>query len=318
MQWNAALEQGFGKQQSLSATYIGSIGRNLIQTSDIFPTNTPFAEAILVGNTASSNYNALQVQFRRQAMTGLQLLASYTWSHSIDDGSAGSFGSASNTFVPGVSASQNRGPSDFDIRNTFTAGASYELPSPRSNRITTALFSGWSAQSLIQARSAPPVNISDSEFFTLLNGSTEVRPDIVPGAPQYLFGPAYPGGKAFNPAAFAPPPVDPSTGFPTRQGDLGRNALRAFGAFQWDFAIHRDFPIREFSKLQFRAEMFNILNHPNFAPPIGDIFNPQFGLSTQLLGQSLNNGNVAGGGGLSSIYQIGGPRSIQLALKLFF
>jgi hypothetical protein len=318
VQWNAALEQGFGKQQSLSATYIGSIGRNLIQTSDIFPTNAPFAEAILVGNPATSSYNALQLQFKRQATNGLQLLASYTWAHSIDDGSAGSFGSSSNTFVPGVAPNQNRGPSDFDIRNTFTAGATYDVPSPESNRWLKEVFGGWSTQGLIQVRSAPPVNVSDSEFYTLLNGVTDVRPDIVPGVSQYLIGGSYPGGTAFNPAAFTPPPVDPSTGLPIRQGDLGRNALRAFGAVQWDFGVHRDFPIRESLKLQFRAEMFNIVNHPNFAPPIGDIFNPQFGLSTQLLGQSLSNGNVAGGGGLNPLYQIGGPRSIQLALKLFF
>ena len=318
VEWNAALEQGLGKQQTLSATYVGSSGRRLIQTADIFPSNAPFAEAILVDNTASSSYNALQLQFKKQLTQGLQILASYTWSHSIDDGSAGSFGNTGNTLVPGLGASQNRGPSDFDIRHAFSGALSYELPAPRANALTKALFEGWSVQNLIQARSAPPVNISDSEFFTLLNGATAIRPDVVPGIPQYLSGKQYPGDKAFNPAAFTPPPVDPNTGLPVRQGDLGRNALRGFGAFQWDFAVHRDFPLHEAIKLQFRAEMFNVLNHPNFAQPIGDIFNPQFGVSTQMLGQSLSNGNVSGGGGLSPLYQLGGPRSIQLALKLFF
>jgi hypothetical protein len=103
---------------------------------------------------------------------------------------------------------------------------------------------------------------------------------------------------------------------------LGRNALRGFGVAQWDFSVHRDFPIYERLKLQFRAEMFNVLNHPNFAPPIGDLqspqsINPQFGVSTQTLGQYLGGANV-GGGGFNSLYQVGGPRSIQFALKLLF
>jgi hypothetical protein len=318
LEWNSALEQSFGRQQSLSVSYIGSIGRRLIQTSDVLSPNPSFAEAILVGNTATSNYNALQLQFKRQLARGLQALASYTWSHSIDDGSAGSFGNSANTLVPGISANQNRGPSDFDIRNAFSAALTYDLPAPRENGAAKAFLGGWSVQSIIRANSAPPVNVFDSEFFTLLNGVASIRPDIVPGVPRYLFGPSYPRGKAFNPAAFTPPPVDPATGNPIRQGDLGRNALRGFGASQWDFAIHRDFPLHESVKLQFRAEMFNVLNHPNFAQPIGDIFNPQFGVSTQMLGQSLSNGNVSGGGGLNPLYQFGGPRSIQLALKLFF
>ena len=128
-----------------------------------------------------------------------------------------------------------------------------------------------------------------------------------------------PGGKGLNPAAFTNTPVD-TNGIPLRQGTVGRNALRGFGAVQWDFALHREFPIHETLKLQFRAEMFNVLNHPNFGPPNGAFFTggyPGFGVATQTLGESLNGSNL-GGGGFSPLYQIGGPRSIQLALKMFF
>jgi hypothetical protein len=130
-------------------------------------------------------------------------------------------------------------------------------------------------------------------------------------------GQVCPGGKGFNPAAFTNPPVDPNTGLPLRQGNLPRNFLRGFGASQWDFAIHRDFPLREPVKLQFRAEMFNVLNHPNFAQPNNGFGFGGFGLSTETLNESLADGSV-GSGGFSPLYQIGGPRSIQLALKLQF
>jgi hypothetical protein len=139
----------------------------------------------------------------------------------------------------------------------------------------------------------------------------------VPGEPLYLYGPQYAGGKAFNPAAFTAPPLDPVTGLPLRDGDLRRNTLRGFGLAQWDFAIHRDIPIHEQLKLQFRAEMFNVLNHPNFGQPDGVLSDPQFGKSTETLGQYLEGGAL-GSGAFSPLYQVGGPRSIQLALKLMF
>jgi hypothetical protein len=316
LQWNVALEQALGREQTLSASYVGSTGRRLIQTTAISDPNPTFSLARLIGNTATSDYDALQLQFQRQLSHGLQGLASYSWSHSIDTASAGSYGNASNVLVPGISSNVNRGPSTFDVRNAVTAGFTYAIPGLRGNAFASAVLGGWSVQNVVQVRSAAPVDIFDSTFSQLLGGSAHVRPDIVPGKALYLYGSQYPGGKAINAGAFVDPPTD-GQGHPLRQGNLGRDALRAFGAAQWDWALHRDFPIHESVKLQFRAEMFNLLNHPNFGPPIADLSNKtQFGQSTQMLGRSLDQDT--GGGSFSSLYQIGGPRSIQLALKLLF
>jgi hypothetical protein len=100
------------------------------------------------------------------------------------------------------------------------------------------------------------------------------------------------------------------------QGDLGRNALRGFGAAEVDLTLRRQFKIRERLALQARADFFNIFNHPNFGPPINYLSSPLFGQSTQMLGASLGSGGQ--NGGLNPLYQIGGPRSVQLALKLLF
>lgn len=326
LQWNVAVEQGMGKQQSLSVSYIGAVGRRLLRTAQALsgPQGQPLPLELrvlqLVTNGATSDYDALQLQFQRRLSRGLQALATYSFAHSIDDASAGSAGSIANLLGGTLS---NRGSSDFDIRHAFSAGLTYDIPAPKINAFTNAIIRGWSLENVIQAHSAPPVTVDSYAFpngvFAFDNGGYFLYffPDVVPGKPLYLHGPQYPGGKAFNIAAFTSPPIDPATGLPLRNGNLGRNALRGFGLTQWDFAIHRDFPIHENMKLQFRAEMFNVLNHPNFGQPDGVLADPTFGVSQQLLGQYLSGGLV-GSGAFSPLYQVGGPRSIQLALKLQF
>ena len=100
------------------------------------------------------------------------------------------------------------------------------------------------------------------------------------------------------------------------QGDLGRNALRGFGASQVDFTLQTRFALSERFSLRASADMFNIFNHPNFGSPINYMTSPQFGFSTQTLNSYLGSGGQSRG--LNPLYQISGPRSVQLALKLQF
>jgi hypothetical protein len=130
------------------------------------------AGAQLVTNASTSNYNALQLQFQRRLSRGLQALASYTWSHSIDTASASSLGSVSNALVA-ANPNANGGPSDFDVRNAFSAGVTYDVPAPKINPFTNAILRGWSLQTVIQARSAAPVDVSDAVFFEFSGGIVE-------------------------------------------------------------------------------------------------------------------------------------------------
>jgi hypothetical protein len=97
---------------------------------------------------------------------------------------------------------------------------------------------------------------------------------------------------------------------------ISRNVLRGFGAWQADVGVQRQFQLSERLGLRFRAEFFNIFNHSNFGSPTNVLTSPLFGRSTQTLANSLGSGGA--NGGLNPLYQIGGPRSIQFALKLQF
>lgn len=317
LQWNISMEQGVGNSQAVSLSYVAAVGRRLISTEILLRPNPSFSGATqLASNGATSDYHSLQVQFQRRMTAGLQALASYTWSHSIDTGSSSAADTGNLVFRGGSEPNINRGPSDFDIRHAFSAAVTYDIPTPHLNAFTRAILWGWSLQNIIQARTAAPVVVFDPSF--LFAGTfAVVRPDVVPGAQLYLKDRSFAGGKRINPAALQLPPRDPVTGFVTRQGTLPRNALRGFGAAQWDFALRRQFNLTEQWRLQFRAEFFNLLNHPNFGNPEGSRASPLFGRSTQMLGRSLGGG-TSPGVGFTPLYQIGGPRSIQFALKLEF
>jgi hypothetical protein len=310
-EWNVALEQALGSSQSLSFTYIGAIGRKLLRVTNIVvdPTVNPnFPFISLTDNSATSDYHALQVKFQRRLSHGLQALASYTFSHSIDIASTDAFANYLNTSNFIADPRIDRGNSDFDIRHSFSAGITYTLPTPEWNKFAKASLGGWSVDAFVLARSAPPVNIVGTIYFGPGGTALYPRPNVVPGVPQVLYGSQYPGGKIFNSAAFAEPA-------PGTQGDFGRNVLRGFGATQADVAFQRQFQFTERLNLRFRAEFFNIFNHPNFGPPDGYLTDALFGHSTQTLASSLAG---QAGAGFNPLYQIGGPRSVQLALKLAF
>jgi carboxypeptidase family protein len=307
-QWNIALEQSLGRSQILSLTYVGAIGRDLLRVTQIANLTPNFPNISLTTGTATSDYHAVQAKFQRRLAQGFEALASYSFSHSIDSASTDAFATRLNT--PGSVANPNvdRGDSDFDIRDSFTAGLTYAIPRPGANKLANAVIGGWSVDTFVLARSAPPVDIVGA-LVQSTGISLYPRPNVVAGAPLVLYGSGYPGGKAFNKVAFATAPAG-------QQGDLGRNVLRGFGAAQADLGLQRVFRVTETIGLRLRGEFFNILNHPNFANPTNMLTNGLFGHSTQTLANGLGSGGA--NGGFNPLYQIGGPRSIQLALKLQF
>jgi hypothetical protein len=311
-EWNVAIEQGITRADAFTLTYVGAAGRKLMR-KDVYIAPGPnfTGEFDLLSNHGTSNYDALQAQYRHRLSHGLQALLSYAWGHSIDDVSSDV--NYQNVPLDQSPSSAERGPSDYDIRNTFSGAVSYDIPGPGSE-VLKQILANWSADSIVYARSAPTVNVVTGQnpyAGSVLSGQDSVqRPDVVPGVQFYLYPSGAPGGKVINPSAFKTPVPA------TAQGDLGRNALRGFGATQWDMTARRQFRFTDRVSLQARGDLFNILNHPNFGSPINYLSSPQFGQSIQMLSNYLGSGGQSGG--LNPLYQIGGPRSIQIALKLQF
>ncbi len=296
LQWNTSLEQALGKAQTLTISYVGSNGRRLIQTQTINSVGG-FGAIDFFPTGLTSNYQALQVKLQRSVVHGVQALASYTWSHSID------FGSTSSEFAA------TRGNSDFDVRNNFQGALSWDIPHSSANEFVSSVIDNWGLDGRLIARSSYPITlrgnfdinpVTGQSFYGGLNYNPEV--------PLYLRGCGsgplcFPGGRAVNPDAFSVP----------ASGDIGdapRNFVRGFDATQVNLAVRRDFSLFEKMTLQFRAEAFNILNHPNFGLVDPTYTDATFGQATQTLNQSL--------GTVSSLYQQGGNRSMQFALKLKF
>lgn len=292
-QWNVSLEQAMGGKQSLTLSYVGSNGRRLQrqQSYSVSAVNPEFGYVSFFPSGVTSSYNALQGKYQRFVERGLQVLASYTWSHSLD------FGSTS------ASLPLTRGNSDFDVRNNFQAGFTWDVPALGGSSPFAKVARGWSVDGRVIARTAFPITLQGNTLANAVSGFYSTNVDLVAGERIYLKGNSYPGGRVLNPKAFA---------LPTGQslGTAPRNFVRGFAANQLNLAAKRRFILVNELALEFRAEAFNVLNHPNFGYVDPMLTDATFGQATKMLNQSL--------GTTAAQYEQGGPRSMQFALRLAF
>ncbi len=314
--WNIFADQSFGSKQTITVGYAGAAGhglieQDLIQGGQLSPLNPNFDSVTYTSNAGYSNYNSLQIQVRRRQMRSLELLGGYTWAHSLDTLSKDSaFNLSTLELVP----SRNYGNSGFDIRHTGSFALDYQVPVFGTAGWMRKVLGGWGINTLLIARTALPVDVTvlqDTGF-----GFTAYRPNIVPGVPQRIPDNSAAGGTRLNLAAFSIPPIG--------EGNLRRNSIRGFALFQQDLSVRRNFVVTEKMLLQARIEAFNVFNHPNFASPssflgfaFSGAFFPQtnFGRSQSMFATGASDST---GGGFNPLYQVGGPRSLQLALKIEF
>jgi outer membrane receptor protein involved in Fe transport len=280
-------------------------------------------------SSASSTYHALQASLRVNNWHGLTSSANFVWSHSIDNASD------SEDFIPNAAQPNNsllaqleKGNSNFDIRRRFTWNFAYEFP--RFGGSASRLKNGWGFDGVLSLQDGQPFQLNYN-FEGDYSGSGEGfdRPDVVApiiygGSPfNFLNLAAFQVPCTFGNTTATTPSGDSNCGAGTRHfGNLGRNSLRGPSFQEFNFAVFKNTPITERLKLQFRAEFYNLPNHPNFSNP----FLPNF------ITDPANNGLAGNGRGIGFLPLIstgdvgignpflggGGPRGVQFAVKLTF
>ncbi|HEY6122682.1 MAG TPA: hypothetical protein VIV66_22195, partial [Pyrinomonadaceae bacterium] len=346
--YNVNVQRELFRNGVLEIGYVGSNGTKLFRYRDINQPvnpsvstarpfdNGPFAPSggtffyvNQLETTAHSNYNALQASFTMRARRGWTTMLNYTWSHSIDNASDGQ------DYVANATQPENsyrtdleKASSNFDTRHRFVWSFGYAIPNFAANH--PRIGKGWQINGIVTLRSGSPFHVN---LFDDYNGTGEFfpRPDLV--------GDPYAGtsgaDRFLNLSAFqvpctldtADPANDGSAAFclPGTQhfGSLGRNALIGPGYRNFDFSIFKMTPITDKVRLELRAEIFNIFNHPNLSSPLlpGFSADASFNGIDPLTGHGqgflpitvtpdVGIGNPFLGGG--------GPRNIQLAMRLLF
>jgi hypothetical protein len=306
LHWSASVQHAFGDREVVSVDYVGSAGRRLVRREMGGPGSSELVWLALATNHGSSDYHGLQVQYRRRLARSLQALASYTWSHSIDDSSTDSVIYWAGS---GLRQAGDRASSDFDVRQAFTAAFTYEIRPSREVPWLPRFLRDWAMDGIFRARTGFPINVLNAEYFRGVSLANVFRPDLVSGQPVWITDHSAPGGKRINRAAFQAAPD-------SVQGGLGRNAIDGFGMSQLDLALQRELSLGGQRSLQLRLEAFNALNQANFADPVRFLASSLFGHSTSTLNLMLGTGSP--GSGLAPMFQTGGARSLQVALRLRF
>lgn len=300
VQWDIAAEKALGRNQAFTISYVGAHGDRLLQEQrrTVRPTNPNFGDVTFFPGGLTSNYQSLQTKFQRTISHGVQALVSYTWAHALDYGSTD----------PAYPLTY--GNSDLDVRHNLEAALSWDLPRPARNLWLRYFLGNWGLDGRLIARTAYPVTLLGNLFSDPVTGTRYYNGvDLQPNRPFYQHGSEYPGGRIINGGSNA---IDPAFVLPdgVAAGDAPRNITRGFDAVQANLAIRREMPIFERLTVQLRAETFNVLNHPNFGYIDPSLSDNLFGQSTKMLNQSF--------GPTGSLYQQGGPRSIQFSFKAIF
>jgi hypothetical protein len=300
---------------------------------DFFRPYLGYSDVRAQRNTASSIYHGLQFSGRK-TVGALQLSASYTYSHSIDDASS----AGDSSFVNSYALFLNRASSNFDQRHVFTMSYIYDLPFFKGSGMTHTLLGGWQWSGITAIQTGTPFSLTNAgdgiatpgDNAGVANGTgTGSRPDLIgdPNARIAGSGAGELGGNLFGPLNFNPSAFRAPQGLTF--GDEGRNILRNPRQTNFDMAIYKHFPIREAMSFEFRAEAFNVFNHTEFGYIGGDAGSAgnNSGISSfsnaagcydlGANGATLNNSTCLSGGLLRPA-AAHNPRILQLALKFIF
>ncbi|MGI8732130.1 MAG: TonB-dependent receptor domain-containing protein [Pyrinomonadaceae bacterium] len=312
--WNFNVQRELGRNSVLELAYVGSKGTKLLTARDInqpqpsvLPPGLPFVprpdprfdDINLLESRANSNYHSLQARWQQRLSRGLAALVSYTWAKSIDDAS-NFFSSAGDPNFPqnSYNVSAERGPSNFDVRHRLSVSYSYDLPFGKGkshladNGWLSTLLTGWQSFGIVTLQSGRPFTVAllseidnSGTGRSILGFGANDRPNVV-GDPNSGSGSLE---RWFNTSAFAFPA-------PGTFGNAGRNILDGPGFQNVNASLVKNTNLTERVNLQFRAEVFNLFNHPNFNLPDNFLGSPTFGRITSARD----------------------PRHIQFGLKLLF
>lgn len=320
---NLTLQYELAHNQSIQAAYVGTFGRHLEITpganlvSEILPTSVnvknylPYPDVAqgftYVTYGASSYYHAMQLTYQRKFAGGLGILGNYTWSKCRSDARdnlVNNIGGYRAPYLPGFGIQGDYGLCDFDVRNIVHLSGTYQLPFgqgkhflSKSGRLANAILGGWTTNWILTLQNGMPVTIPCTTSTAAGVGCNAL---LVPG--QDVVGGPHNVDQWLNPKAFANPVSANAIG-QADYGPLGGAPTQAFGPgfHRLDFSLFKDIKMSERTRLEFRAEFFNITNTPNFSNNFSTNFtSPAFGRITS----TIDNPND--------------PREIQFALKLYF
>ena len=314
--WTASVQKSLFHGWLLEAAYVGSHGRRLSKRYNAYSNVTPGVLYSVTAGVATrypqlnqmlyssqagwSDFNALNLKLERRFANGLQILMAETYGKSIDNDSAGSYGSPN---LNPANFQLDKGPSDFDIRHRFVTSIVYELPFGRGKQFLSSagraldlVVGGWQLNTIGywqtgNQRSVTSTNLTGISYVTQRADATGIAPgsnygNITPGQD---FSGANTSRYWFNPQAF-------SATLPLKFGTSGRDIITAPSWTNFDISAFKNFAITERTTLQFRAEAFNAFNYVKFFPPDMSVVSPTF----------------------ATLQSADRPRVMQLALRLTF